>query len=635
MATTSEPPQPARHARVLGQKKPAPTHLRVPSDTSSLSKSPNSNTPATSLLIASRSTSPARLDSPVSETSVESSSSVTSDETSQSSLTCPICGESMVTLLQLNRHIDDIHSEIEKIEEDQIKSWFKKKVVKARQLQSVTSVFNNRFSKLDLFDTDDSPSTGESASASQKKPIPAPVPLTPPIIVTRDHWQKPTGFDKCSDVICEKPLNARNGSVNCRKCGKLFCQSHTKYQMKLDKKAHHDPASGVWSRVCETCYKSRPGYLDHTGATRDLTQMFKKKRQTQIDDRELEVNKLEKRLVKLIKVLMDPKFTSDPTNIFSYTKANQRRSAEREIIPWQDDSGVTECPVCDNVFGYSLRKHHCRLCGRVVCASHTTNCSRDAPLSILIDKLGHEHFVGKAEPKNDICIRICQDCKNTVFAKQNFESDLKVKKSDLLYFYDTLIPVRRTIDSMLPQFQDMLMKINNPERPPAPELLHEATKVRRRLLDSFVQFDNTARKVLTIQVHSEEERRLRNQIHTVAAQYLQDHMLPLKALPKVLKHTRTPSQLSAVTSAAVTSADSGGLKEPISGKSQQDLGDEEIQALREQIIILEEQKFLVQGMINEASSRRKFDEVEPLQQNMGDLDTELEGIRIKLGSSAI
>jgi len=51
----------------------------------------------------------------------------------------------------------------------------------------------------------------------------------------------------------------------------------------------------------------------------------------------------------------------------SLRKAEDLRRQEQNIVKWQDDRQASKCPLCSVPFGLAVRKHHCRLCGRIVC----------------------------------------------------------------------------------------------------------------------------------------------------------------------------------------------------------------------------------------------------------------------------
>lgn len=137
---------------------------------------------------------------------------------------------------------------------------------KARKFQPL-AVLNQKLKGLDVFESNENqgaPVLSRPLATHAETPEP-PRPLDPEDLITKEHWQTSYLYDECLEPSCGKRLNATNGCVNCRSCGKLFCEEHTMYQMKLSRAAHHEPVRGIWARVCETCYKSREGYNDHTG----------------------------------------------------------------------------------------------------------------------------------------------------------------------------------------------------------------------------------------------------------------------------------------------------------------------------------------------------------------------------------
>ena len=116
-------------------------------------------------------------------------------------------------------------------------------------------------------------------------------------------------------------------------------------------------------------------------------------------------------------------------------------------------------------------------------------------------------------------------------------------------------------------------------------------------------------------------------------------MLPLKSLPQVLKHAsangmgspaRSPNGKPNGALAAIKLNDADAASQASSSSAISALEAEE-KGLREQLIVLEEQAFLVKEQIAEASKRRKFDEVSSLSQNMEDLGREIDQIQGQLG----
>lgn len=129
-------------------------------------------------------------------------------------------------------------------------------------------------------------------------------------------------------------------------------------------------------------------------------------------------------------------------------------------------------------------------------------------------------------------------------------------------------------------------------------------------------------------------------------------MLPLKSLPKILKHAtpardQTPSgtsspstpvngspapnrpQDSALASIKYNSrvAPNGSSSSLTSDTSSAVSALEaEEKSLRERLIVLEEQKFFVSEMIADANRRRKFDEVSSLAVNVEDLSREIDRV---------
>lgn len=564
----------------------------------------------------------------------------------------PLCIFTTKQLLTPRRHLDDTHQELPEVEQDEVKNWFNKQVVKAKKFQPL-AVINQKLKGLDVFESNDTPPISihhPSPIPGNRISTPEPHRPDPDEVVTRTHWQK-TGYnDMCTEPSCGKRLGPVNGNVNCRKCGRLFCEDHTMYQMKLSRSAQHEPVRGFWCRVCETCYKSREGYNDHNGYIQDHTNNFLAMRRKTVDKTYLEVSRLEKRLTKLTQLLANPPedmLTSNGSILTLAGQKNQRKILEQSVVTWEEDAKILKCPFCQQEFGsWSFRRHHCRLCGRVVCADPRTGCSSEIGLNVEASEL----FPPSQQPVIDrypvtdlqsekaglpmtLDIRLCGDCKTTVFSKKDFAAELSHKPPDQRA-YENLVQFEKGIRLLLPNFQRLLVALQDPEKPPSPTQLAEASKVRKRLIDSFGKYDLAAKRIRDLPTTSPTQQKLQKSIYQQSANFLSLHMLPLKTLPKILKHASPHGRSissnslpangrSALSNIKFNDIDSASQVSSSSAVSAMEAEEKE---LRERLIVLEEQKFMVSEMIADANKRRKFDEVAALSANLAEMGREIDTV---------
>lgn len=626
---------PPRAKRVLGQ----PVAVLEPRTPSPLKESRSND------LIPARSLTPELTHEPDVIESIEVSRSETplqslKDDSTDSELPCPICGEAMVSLLQLNRHLDDEHgfgvstetsqpptlqingtptqiitqtgspsfiNTLSPPANEELRSWLRKTNEVKTKLQATLP---KSLAKLDIFDSNSTSGTINNGSMTpdSRTSSSASMSALPEIQVTRKHWQRPTVHDSCSFPGCKKPLNIKNGIINCRKCGLLYCHQHSSYRVKLGADAHYNHR-GVWSRCCETCFINKPGYNDY-GSFKVLTPTFKELRQKNIDERQLYENKLEKRVINLTSMLnsIDKEFNSSEfnSNFLNFKINSKKRQVEQQLVTWEDSAHVLNCFLCLRNFGFMLRKHHCRLCGRVVCGDIETGCSMEVPINHLTTLLDVPRV------NDSSTIRMCRSCKNVLFLKRNFQMDTKEPLTPLLEKFETQQNVKRAILVLMPRFQDMLHRLQI-DKNKSKSITQETSKLRKRLVDSFALFDKLTKEIVGLECMTRDETLLQLAIKTESASFIKTNMAPLKQLPELLQKIEADSKQS--------------IPKPKFTRDQVAA----IKRNREELMVLQEQRFLVTDMIETCKKQRRFDEITALDENLKELDKSIEQLQNELG----
>lgn len=583
---------------------------------------------------------------------------------SEESIRCPICDEAMLTLLQLNRHLDDTHG-------DRPSSGLEPSPKKAVALRTP----QKRTIQLDLYD--DNKGFGLSDNLGSETQLASPTQSK----LTRSHWVHPnsSNISVCSYEGCRRVLNVKNGIVNCRKCGLLFCNEHTAFRGRFSngppplKLPVYDSVNGYLARCCESCFLNKPALVEGTQANfRDVTAIYKKKRAEKIEEKQWAKLKLQRRFLKLVNLLSlnylwhieNGKFL---LLYFTENKAHSKEAimdAEKEIVGaenWQNDQNVTHCPLCFAKFNILIRKHHCRLCGRVVTDSAfntddpNMTCSIQVPVGILLKKLPNLNYSPQVKENwmeltsvaadsrysNIYSFRCCRECKNLLLHGVKSDAMINEPENDaVLSSYEEILAIKANIQSTMPRYSQLVRENKDQSN-------RDINKLRVRIRKYVKDFEiatNTFR--LRFFKRNEESGKftpiqspvLVTNVYKMAIVFLQDSILEFKKLNdqfQELENARLTGQLglpkSLLSEPDSISASPMSPLPVASPPAKPRLTKKQIREFREQLMVVNEQKFLVQKQMDDAKRQRKFDELLTLTANSDELQKHIDELEKELG----
>jgi hypothetical protein len=186
---------------------------------------------------------------------------------------------------------------------------------------------------------------------------------------------------------------------------------------------------------------------------------------------------------------------------------------EQSVVPWQKDDAVRQCGCGRKLEGSLLeRKHHCRLCGLVIC----TGCSRFLPVR-----------VSKAVVNST---RVCLKCDSLIMRRSG---DLIEKRVDfeLEQTFAKLIYLKEQIGALMPRYEELLADCR--ERRASEDELRilymETSAARDTLMLQFLHLEAATKRLKNDA--KGYEKLLRESIFKALQFFLQRNLLKLQMLP--------------------------------------------------------------------------------------------------------
>lgn len=387
----------------------------------------------------------------------------------------------------------------------------------------------------------------------------------------------------------------------------------------------------------------------------DITKDFLSLRKASLEQLDLQRITIQKRFIKLAKLLGNAyihNLNHRPTFmlLLAGTHADEysKRAileAEMEIVGeenWQDDKDATCCSLCFSRFTLINRKHHCRLCGGVVddqvaaTPDGRSSCSAQVPVAILLQMLPKLNYLPEIKALWDILcsaessdqgkslifsFRCCKTCKNHLIHGVKASADSSHAESALFANFEEFLILKLMIGDLSAKYSSASKTTSIDD----PQLF----KIRAKMVDCIKElekrgafFKNQASHLAKDNVEST------NSTHQILTMNMYKSLMMF--LLDALQNLKAVNDAGEKVSSGKSSPESSAQATPEIELPPR-LNKREIRERREQLMVVNEQKFLVENLIENTRKQRKFDEVATLEESKRDLEEKIKELELELG----
>lgn len=277
------------------------------------------------------------------------------------------------------------------------------------------------------------------------------------------------------------------------------------------------------------------------GCSRDYVAEFKQHRDAKVSQVVVETNRLVIRLEKLFRALKE---TTPRTS-------KQMKEVQKTVVPWHKDQDEKRCGTCGRGFNVTRRRHHCRLCGSIICKSCSTFMTL-AETHILLSDYPDYHELAPSpllrrrslrlrraprreeeeEGEGGEEVRMCLACRKLV--ERRLVRMRSVERPLLSVLYEKMQLTISEADTLQPTYSKMAESLLCGEHCYA---LHTANDRRQELIKLYDVVDSVSKHILGFIAESPSPRneKLCKAIRTFASGYLQENLLSLPSLPTAVR----------------------------------------------------------------------------------------------------